>query len=49
MNVNALERLHLENGLRHALKGHTFKYPQSTVEEALKTTNNAKRENHGAV
>lgn len=33
----------------NAFKGHTFKYPQSTVEEALKTTNNAKRETHGAV
>jgi hypothetical protein len=35
--------------LYNALKGHTFKYPQSTVEEALKSTNSAKRETHGAV
>ena len=33
----------------NAFKGFKYKYPQSTVEEALKTTNNAKREVHGAV
>lgn len=33
----------------NAFKGHKFKYPEKTVEEALKTTNNAKREVHGAV
>lgn len=32
-----------------ALKKEVFKYPQTTIEEALKTTNNAKRETHGAV
>lgn len=32
-----------------AFKGFKYKYPVSTVEEALKTTNNAKREVHGAV
>ena len=30
-------------------KGHKFKYPELSVDEALKTTNNAKRETHGAV
>ena len=33
----------------NAFKGFKYKYPQSSVEEALKTTNNAKREVHGAV
>lgn len=32
-----------------ALKKEVFKYPELTVDEALKTTNNAKRETHGAV
>ena len=32
-----------------ALKTHKFKLPENTVEEALKTTNNAKRETHGAI
>ena len=32
-----------------ALKKETFKFPESTLEEALKTTTNAKRVNHGAV
>jgi hypothetical protein len=35
--------------VHNAFKGFKYKYPQSTVEEALKTTNNAKREVHGAV
>lgn len=33
----------------NAFKGFKYKFPVSTVEEALKTTNNAKREVHGAV
>lgn len=33
----------------NALKGHKYKYPEMSVEEAMKTTNNAKRETHGAV
>ncbi len=33
----------------NAFQGFKYKYPLSTVEEALKTTNNAKREVHGAV
>ncbi len=33
----------------NAFKGMKYKFPESTVEEALKTTNNAKREVHGAV
>lgn len=33
----------------NAFKGHKYKYPELTVDEALKTTNNAKREVHGAV
>lgn len=33
----------------NALLSEKFKYPESTVEEALKTTNNAKRVTHGAV
>jgi hypothetical protein len=33
----------------NAFKGHKYKFPEVTVEEALKTTNNAKREVHGAV
>ena len=33
----------------NALKGNKYKYPEMPVEEALKTTNNAKREVHGAV
>jgi len=33
----------------NALKSEKFKYPESTVEEALKTTNNAKRVTHGAI
>jgi hypothetical protein len=33
----------------NAFKGHKYKYPVMSVEEALKTTNNAKREVHGAV
>lgn len=32
-----------------ALKDHTFKYPEIAVDDALKTTNNAKRETHGAI
>ncbi|PKO36773.1 MAG: hypothetical protein CVU33_16620 [Betaproteobacteria bacterium HGW-Betaproteobacteria-6] len=32
-----------------ALKGHKFKLAENTVDEALKTTNNAKRETHGAI
>lgn len=32
-----------------ALKGHKFKYPTSTIEVELTKTNNAKRENHGAI
>lgn len=32
-----------------ALKSEKFKYPEMSVEEALKTTNNAKRVMHGAV
>lgn len=32
-----------------ALQGNKYKYPEMPVEEALKTTNNAKREVHGAV
>jgi hypothetical protein len=32
-----------------ALKSEKFKYPEMSVEEALKTTNNAKRVVHGAV
>ena len=35
--------------LYNALKGHTFKYPQATLEDALTRTNSAKRETHGAV
>ena len=31
------------------LKGNKYKYPEKTIEEALTTTNNAKREVHGAV
>lgn len=33
----------------NALKSHKFKLAEGTVEEALKTTNNAKRETHGAI
>ena len=33
----------------NALQGNKYKYPEMSVEEALKTTNNAKREVHGAV
>lgn len=33
----------------NALKSHKFKYPEVALEEAMKTTNNAKRETHGAV
>lgn len=33
----------------NALKSEKFKYPEVGVEEALKTTNNAKRVTHGAV
>lgn len=33
----------------NALKGNKYKYPEVSVEEALKTTNNDKREVHGAV
>ena len=33
----------------NAFKGHKYKYPEMSVEEAMKTTNNAKREVHGAV
>ena len=33
----------------NAFKGFKFKYPEMSVDEALKTTNNAKRETHGAV
>ncbi|AXS79735.1 hypothetical protein [Dechloromonas sp. HYN0024] len=32
-----------------ALKSYKFKYAEQSVEEALKTTNNAKRETHGAI
>lgn len=32
-----------------ALKKEVFKYPEMVLEDALKTTNNAKRETHGAV
>jgi hypothetical protein len=32
-----------------ALNGHKFKLAENTVDEALKTTNNAKRETHGAI
>jgi hypothetical protein len=32
-----------------ALKTTKFKFPEMSVEEALKTTNNAKRETHGAI
>ena len=32
-----------------ALKSFKFKYPEQSVEEALKTTNNARRETHGAI
>lgn len=33
----------------NAFKGYQFKYPEVSVDEALKTTNNAKRETHGAI
>lgn len=33
----------------NALKTNKFKYPAMSVEEALTTTNNAKRETHGAI
>ena len=33
----------------NALKSHKFKLPAMSVEEALTTTNNAKRETHGAI
>lgn len=33
----------------NALKGSTFKYPEMSLEAALLTTNNAKRETHGAI
>ena len=33
----------------NAFKGYKYKYPEMSVEDALKTTNNAKRETHGAV
>ncbi|MCE1182160.1 MAG: hypothetical protein LWW81_07625 [Rhodocyclales bacterium] len=33
----------------NALKTQKFKYPEVALEEAMKTTNNAKREVHGAV
>jgi hypothetical protein len=32
-----------------ALKSYKFKYAEQAVEEAMKTTNNAKRETHGAI
>ncbi len=32
-----------------ALKGHKFKYPESTLEVELGKTNSNKRENHGAI
>ena len=32
-----------------ALKGHTFKYPSSSLEVELGKTNSNKRENHGAI
>ena len=35
--------------LYNALKGHTFKYPESSVDVELIRTNSAKRETHGAV
>lgn len=35
--------------LYNALKSYKFKYPEVSVEEAMKTTNNAKRETHGAI
>jgi hypothetical protein len=33
----------------NALKTHKFKHPELSVDEALQTTNNAKRETHGAI
>ena len=33
----------------NGFKGHKFKYPETTLDDALKSTNNAKREMHGAV
>ncbi len=33
----------------NALKSHKFKYPEVALEEAMKTTNKAKRETHGAI
>lgn len=33
----------------NALKGTKFKYPEVSLDEALSKTNNAKRENHGAI
>ena len=33
----------------NALKSEKFKYPEMSVDEALKTTNNAKRITHGAI
>jgi hypothetical protein len=33
----------------NALKSEKFKYPEMSIEEALKTTNNAKRVMHGAI
>ncbi len=33
----------------NALKTHKFKHPELSVDEAMQTTNNAKRETHGAI
>lgn len=35
--------------LYKALKDYTFKRPESTIDAAMQTTNDAKRENHGAI
>lgn len=35
--------------LYNALKSHNFKYSEMPLDEAMKKTNNAKRENHGAI
>lgn len=35
--------------LYKSLKDHKFKYPEVALDDAMKTTNNAKRENHGAI
>jgi hypothetical protein len=33
----------------NALKSYKFKSPSMSLDDALKTTNNAKRETHGAI